>query len=368
MSAQPGAIRNIITAAITIFLVLGGLLGARLVVRWWQTSRLVVPPHLRVESPRVAPAAELEIPCWSCPSAKTWPIRFRTDLDLIAPLGDDVGNAAEFFALFEKQRGPRAAEATAMMERRFEDPDDFGLIVAPDDPLLREAEPWVDQAVMRFYPEIFPMEGVSTRITNLLVMLTFARSWAARGVDAEDAAIGLEDCRRAIRLGRLLRQDDVVIINDLVGLACIHLGTRGVYRIAQREGDLELALLASIVLGEVAPQRFMSMEKISALDLEPYMRWDSAGAYRLEMPDVFLETVATVSETLTERRFFGEIILPCHVIAHLGTPEQQHRAREILTRLATDDDPIIADFAQWALVNPLTDGMVAGYYPHPAQG
>ncbi len=77
-------------------------------------------------------------------------------------------------------------------------------------------------------------------------------------VDAEDPEEGLEDCRRAIRLGRLLRQDDVVIINDLVGLACIHIGTRGVYRIAQREGDTELALLASIILGEVAPQRMMT--------------------------------------------------------------------------------------------------------------
>ena len=35
---------------------------------------------------------------------------------------------------------------------------------------LLEAEPWVDQATMGFYPEIFRMEGAETRITNLLVM------------------------------------------------------------------------------------------------------------------------------------------------------------------------------------------------------
>lgn len=367
MTTQPGAVRTIITAAVTILFVLGGLLAARLVLRWWQTSRLIVPPHLLVESPRETQVSGLEVPCWSCPSAGDWPIEFRTDLDLIAPLGNGPGNAADFFALFEKERGPRAGDAEALMSRRFETEGDFGLIVAGDDELLVEAEPWIDQASMSFYPEIFPMEGVDTRITNLLFVLTFARSWTARGVAAENPEEGLEDCRRAIRLGRLLRQEDVTVIQDLVGLACIHIGTRGVYGIAQNESDLELSLLASIVLGEVAPQRFMTMEKISALDLEPYMRWDSSGAYRLEMPDSFLETIVTRSETLTERRFFGEIILPCHVIAHLGTPEQQHRAGEILTRLAADEDPIIADLARWALDNPVTDGMVAGYYPHPSK-
>ncbi len=179
--------------------------------------------------------------------------RFQT-ISLIAPLGDGPANAAEFFAAFEKQRGPRAADAEAMQARRVERSDDIGMVVAAADELLLEAEPWVDQATMRFYPDVFPMEGAGTRITNLLVMLTMARSWTARGVDADDPERGLDDCRRAIRLGRLLRQEDVVIINDLVGLACIHIGTRGVYRIAQGEGNTELALLASIVLG-VAPAR-----------------------------------------------------------------------------------------------------------------
>jgi hypothetical protein len=367
MTTQPGPIRTIITAAVTIFLVLGGLLGARLVLRWWQSSRLVVPPNSRVESPRGTTASKLEVPCWSCPSAKDWPVQFQTDLYLIAPLGEGTGNAAEFFAQFEKQRGPRAADATTMMDRRFEDENDFGLIVAPDDELLLEAEPWVDQAVMRFYPEIFPMEGTETRITNLLVLLTFVRSWAANGVAAEDPVAGLEDCRRAIRLGRLLRQDDVVIINDLVGLASIHLGARGVYRIAQRTGDDDLALLASIVLGEVAPQRFMTMEKISAFDLTPYMRLGPSGSHRLDMPDSQLEVAMTDAEGLTERRFFGEVILSANVILNLGTPEQQQRVRELLEELAAVDDAIIADFAQWALDTPPTEERLAEYYPHPAK-
>ncbi len=367
MTAQPGPIRTIITAAVTILLVLGGLLGARLVLRWWQSSRLVVPPNSRVESPRGTTASKLEVPCWSCPSAKTWPVRFQTDLDLIAPLGDGVGNAAEFFALFEKDRGPRAGDAEDLMSRRFEAEGDLGQIVAGDDELLLEAEPWIDQASMSFYPVVFPMEGTATRITNLLVMLTMARSWTARGVDAEESLMGLEDCRRAIRMGRLLRQEDVIIINDLVGLACIHIGTRGVYRIAQRDGDPELTLLASVVLGEVAPQRMMTATRISAVDLAPYLRRAPSGSFRLEMPDSQLDTVLDMAAGLTERRFFGEVILAANVILHLGTPDQKERMGALLGELAAREDPIIADFAQWALDTPPTDKALAEFYPHPME-
>jgi len=325
-----GSSRSGVLLAAAIVVVLGGLLAARLLGRAAPLAFAGSPPASVVPGPADIDPAILEVPCWSCPSATSWPVRFRTDLDLLAPLGDGPANAADWFAAFEKGRGPRADEAAAMMDRRFEHDSDLGLVVPPDDPLLLEAEPWVDQATMRFYPEIFPMEGVDTRITNLLVPLTFARSWTARGVDADDPAAGLEDCRRAIRLGRLLRQDDVVIINDLVGLACIHLGTRGVYRIAQREGDLELALLASVVLGEVAPQRLMTAEKITAFDLAPFIRRAGAGAITLDLPDAHFDRVVKTAAGISERRFFGEVILTGNVILYRGTPAQQARVRELL--------------------------------------
>jgi hypothetical protein len=365
MKPRSGPSRTGVIVAAAVVVALAGLLGVRLLALSAPSGNTPAAPPGSVAAPAPFDAAGLEIPCWSCPSARSWPVRFRTDLDLLAPLGDGPANAAEWFAAFEKGRGRRADEAEALMARRFEHDPELGMVVAPDDELLREAEPWVDQATMRFYPEIFRMEGAETRITDLLVMLTFARSWTARGVDAEDPEKGLEDCRRAVRLGRLLRQEDVVIINDLVGLACIHIGSRGIYRIAQREGDLELALLASVVLGELAPQRMMTAQRISTVDLAPFLRRDDSGRFRLDLPDAQVDALVELAGGLTERRFFGEVILTGNVILRLGTPEQQDRMRTLLDELAAEDDPIVADFAQWVLDHPPTDDELAEFYPHP---
>ncbi|MCU0305737.1 MAG: hypothetical protein MUC56_16930 [Thermoanaerobaculales bacterium] len=366
MSSDPTPARTIVTIALTIVVVFGGLLGARALVRWAQAAAPETP-RATVDVAAARHGSTLEVPCWSCPTAKSWPISFQTDLDLIAPLGDGGANAAEFFAAFQNHLGSRAGEGEALQGRRVNRVDDLGMVVAPDDELLLEAEPWVDQATMRFYPDYFPMEGWSTPYPNLLMMLTLARSWTARGVDAEDPADGLEDCRRAIRLGRLLRQDDAVIIVDLVGLACIHIGSRGIYRIAQREGDTELALLASVVIGEVAPQRLMTAEKITAFDLEPFILHDSDGRITLELPDAQLDAAMKMAEGLTERRFFGEVILTGSVVLKLGTPQQKIRVREQLERIAAGDDPILADLAQWVFDHPTTDEQISELYPRPIE-
>ena len=163
-------------------------------------------PAATVPPPATVALASLEVPCWSCPEASGWPIRFRTALDLLAPLGDGAANAGEWFALFEKERGPRHKEAAAFMDRRAVLPglEDFGEVVPGDDLLLLEAESWVNQAEISFYPEVFPLEALDTRLPNLLVPLAMARSWTARGVASDDPVRGLDDCRRAIRLGRHL--------------------------------------------------------------------------------------------------------------------------------------------------------------------
>ncbi len=347
MSFQASRSRMVpVLAAAAVVLLLGGLLSVRLMAR----DGGVVPPPGTVPPPQPFTVADFEVPCWSCPGAEDWPIRFRTDLDLLAPLGDGPANAAEFFVQFEKERGPRAAEGVAFRARRVKptraEDEWVGPVVPGDDPLLAEAEPWVDQATMRFYPDLLPITGANTRLTNLLLLLDMARSWTARGVAAADPAAGLADCRRAIRLGRLLRQEDAVLINDLVGLACIHIGTRGVYTIAQRTGDTKLALLASVVLGEVAPQRLYTSQRITSVDLGPFLSEPSPGTYALALPDSRLDAIVDLATAGPDRRFRGEGLLDLGVVEHYGTPAQQARARAVLDQVAAGDDPVTAPMAR----------------------
>ncbi len=352
MRANSNRFKTRVLLAAAVIVVLAGFLGARLIARSRVASdpgplagKAVVPPALALD------ISALEVPCWSCPSAKEWPVTFQTDLDILAPLGTGEQNAGLWFKDFAKPDGPRFEEAVAMMARRVDHAGDLGKILLCDDPLLIEAEPWCDQATMHFYPDIFPLEGFSTRIPNLVVALTFARSWIARGLDQEDPQRGIEDCRRAIRLGRLLRQEDVTIISDLVGLACIHIGARGMYDIALRAGDLEMALLASVVIGEVAPQRQMTSERVTRFDFSPYIRKTETGDYRVDMPDGVLEKALDGVDTWTERRFYGEAVLVANFTRFLGTEDQQRVANEFLAGLSASEDPFLVEFAAWAMEN-----------------
>jgi hypothetical protein len=61
----------------------------------------------------------------------------------------------------------------------------------------------------------------------LLLAITLAKSWAARAETATEPALAKEDCRRAVRLGRLILQDDVTLIANRIGLACVRYGATG---------------------------------------------------------------------------------------------------------------------------------------------
>jgi hypothetical protein len=351
-----------VIAAFAVVVVLGGLLVVRLLA---QEPAIALAPSASVPEPARLDAGSLEVPCWSCPYAKEWPLRFRTDLDLLAPLGTGDRNAGEFFALFEKERGSRAKDALAFMDRRVETPghEEIGAAVPGDDPLLLEAEPWVDQAQLWFYPDIYPMEGIATRIPNLLFTLALARSWTLRGVLAEDPLEGIEDCRRAIRLGRLLRQEDVILINDLVGLACIHIGSRGVFEIAQRTGDHDLALLASIVLGEVAPQRLFTSQRITALDVTPDLSRNADGSYHLDSSERRIEALIDTLESSPDRRFLGEALMDSHAVLYLGTESQRARIRKAVESVAGCDDAVFETVAKQVLSEPPSEELFKQLLP-----
>jgi hypothetical protein len=306
-------------------------------------------PAARVPAPAPVDLARFEIPCWSCQAALTWPVRSRVDLDLVAPLGDGTGNAALFFRDFARGSGRRRAELEAARAAMIPGPDEGAKVFPPDHPLLLEAEPWTEQATMRFYPELLPLAGWETEIPDLVFALELSRSWIARGRAAGGEA-ALEDFRRVVRLGRLLRQEDTTLVQDLVGLGCLRRGLDAIYDAQRERGDLAGALVAAAALGELAPQRLMSSERVTRADVS---RWLSADRKRVEIPASQLDGLVATAEGDPDRRFRGEAILSLGVVAHLGTPEARERARRVLESAASGADERLAALAAWSLAHPV---------------
>ena len=341
-----------VVVAAGVAVLLAGSLAARLVERWAEPRPAA--PYAVVPAPAPVEISTLEIPCWSCGESKEWAVRFRTDLDLLAPLGNGPANAADYFKDFTKvPEGPRYQEFVQARKAAVAGPDWLGDVLPPDHPLLGEAEPWCDQATMRFYPDIYPLEGYRTRIPNLLHMLHLAKGWVARGMATEELDAALDDFRRAIRLGRLLRQEDGVIISDLVGLACIRFGAEGIYRRSVAAGDLERAVIASVVVGEVAPQRLITSERITSAAVTARATIDEEGLVDLRLDNEGLERAIEVAATGPDRRFRAEAIVMLSFVRHLGTPGQQTRAAEVLDEIAASPDPMIAEAARWSRDTPL---------------
>jgi hypothetical protein len=353
------SVRFGIFAAVGLVVVLVGLLVARLLGRAARTAyALQAPPAAIVPAPRPCDLSKLEMPCWGCIWAQKWPLRWVTDLDMLAPLGTGTANAATWFAAFAKPNGPRFAEAEAAMARRVEHgplriAPKGNEVLPPNDPLLAEAAPWCDQATMRFYPDVFPVQGGRTQLPNNLFMLNLARSWIARGHDAANFEDAMADFRRVIRLGRLLRQDDVVVIDDLLGFSYIRWGAEEIYDRAIKEGKTELALLAAVVAGEGAPQRYLSAARMTAVEIAPYLRKSAESPYELELSADRFKTIRETAESGPDRRFRNEAIFSLRFVAALGAGPTRPSARELLEKLALDPDPIVAANARWSLATPV---------------
>jgi hypothetical protein len=338
--------RTLVLAALAVVAVL----AAALVIRWRNGSPSPAPaarPLARLTTP--VPPAHVplpihidvpKVPCWSCPDSEKWPIRFQTDLDVLAPLGDGPANAGLWLKDFARPQGARLEEAEAATKRRVEAPGGIGLVLPPNDPLLEEAEPWADQSSMRFYPDVWAAEGASTPIPNLLVAITLSRSWVARAASNPDSPAAIEDCRRAIRWGRLLRQEDATVIQDLVGLACIRIGAEQLYELAARRGDQPLMLAAAIVQGEAAPQRLRSAEFMTRILTD--------GKYEKVMGQN-VDRAIQAAETSPDRRFRNEAIVMLGFTRFMGTSDQRESAEKTLTGLKSSSDALTAGNARWAL-------------------
>ena len=350
------AVGVIVGACVVLTLV--ALLPVRLLSRDSGPAHAAPPPAARVPAPEAVDATKLAFPCWACKDAESWPLRFRTDLDLLAPLGTGPANAGTFFGAFAKQGGPRAEEGSAALKRAVDRPG-VGKVLPPDDPLLLEAEPWCDQATLELYPEVFPIEGYETRLANMGLVLTMARSWIARGQDAASLEAALADFRRVVRLGRLLREEDVVLINDLVGLACVRIGAEAIYDRARAAGKLDLALAASVVVGEAAPQRLLTASRITAIEVGPYFRKPAAGSPSLELPAGYVETIRTAALTAPDRRFRGEATLTLWVLSRAAAQAADRaRAAETVQDVAGGKDVSLSALARWCVEHPADDKAV----------
>ena len=347
-----------VTAAGAVIAVLVVLLVIRVVNGDQNVLRAATSAHRSGTTAAAAPLPprktldidSLVIPCWSCPNSEASPLGFRTDLDLLAPLGLGALNAAEWYSAFTRPDGSRAKEAAAITNRQVDHPT-FGKILPPDDPFLTEAQPWVEQARMHFYPDVYPLEGFQTKVPNLTLALTLARSWVARGRQAEQFDAAMADFQRTVRLGRLLRQDDATVINDLVGLAAIRLGVEAIYDRARTEGRLDLAVTAAVIAGEAPAQRLLSAARMTSAEVMPYLH-RAAGHTTLSIPDDHFTEIRKIALDSPDRRFRVITCASLSLVASFGTGDQQSKAVEALRTLASSADPVISEEARWHLANP----------------
>ncbi|MCB1033851.1 MAG: hypothetical protein KDD47_08475, partial [Acidobacteria bacterium] len=136
------------------------------------------------------------------------------------------------------------------------------------------------------------------------------------------------------------------VIADLVGIAVIRMGTQALYDHALREGDLPTALASAAVLGEMAPQRFLTSDRINRLDVTK-----EALSYgkKMEVADHVVLRLARAAESGPERRFRIEALLQLAFVSRFGTAFQREKAESLLERLEEDPDPFVAYQARWAL-------------------
>lgn len=281
---------------------------------------------------------------------------FQVDLDLLAPLGTKPGNGAEWFARFQRQIGERRQEVERAQEFAlgWEFYGKERKVLPPDHPLLIEAEPWVDSADWSFYPEVWPWQGGSTPIANHLFALQLGRSWVARGQAASNPETALADYRRTVRLGRLLLQDDVVLIQNLIGIALIRTGTEAIFDHARAHGDGAVAALAALAIQDCTALRLELTRRFQRLAVfqDFVSRVTSAeGVSRTELrlPD---DRFATLIQTATSdpiRALRIEVVTPLWITSHIGTDAQRKQAQETLDAMAQDSDEMVAVAAKLIL-------------------
>ena len=334
--------RHRVLLAVGLLVFLAALLGARISARTsFHDVPLAAPGAAAVPEPTPIVVSELPTPfCWGCSWNREAPLDFQMDLDLLAPLGNGPDNAAVWLAGFAKGGARRASDGGVVYSGRLAEviiDGDTWRVLPGDDPLLLEAEGWVDQARCRFYPDVWKPAGVKTKVPDLLLTLHLSRSWIVRGKLTDDPRQARRDFRRAIRLGRLLRQDDVTVIQDLVAIANIRIGAQALYELARREGDAGTMVVAALTMADKDAMRQHTARWITTFE----------SAFRPGGPsDAELESMVELLRALSERRFRMEGLISLQAVKHVGTPDQRERAVAVLDEYAGGDDELLAGMAR----------------------
>ncbi len=305
------------------------------------------PPSEVDEPPRLTLAELPDASDWTAADWQAGGLDYRIDLDLLAPLGTGGGNLATWLARF-MDGGPEG-DAALGRASTVEIPG-FGewSLLPFDDPLLLAAEPWIDQRTCRFYPDVFTYDSFDFQLPDLGVSLVLGRTWIARGLGQPGTLEAAKaDARRAGRLGRLLLQDDVMVLPNLVGMALIRFGAEALYELARREGDGAGAALAALVLADSAALRAETIRRKDLAEdaiahlVEPPIVGLLTGPV-LDIRDLEVEGVISVAESPASRALRLEALTGLYLVEHMGTRSQSKRAAGVLMRLSADADPLVA--------------------------
>lgn len=311
-------------------------------------------PPASIEEPRGLSLSELPDPFdWTSFDWLADGLGYKVDLDLLAPLGSGDGNLATWLVLFMDD-GVLREEAIETLARAstVENGDLAGWSVLPfDDPILLKAEPWVDQQSCRFYPGELQFDSLFYQGPDLSLALSLGRTWIARGYQHFlDPPVAKADIRRALRLGRLLLQDDVTVSQNLVATELIRAGVKALYDLARREGDGFVAALAVLALADSAALRSETLKRsavatnVPAHVVEPPIIGRLTGPV-LDIRDFEVDDVVVLAGSYASRALRLEALAALYLIEHMGTRSQSERAAAALERLSADSDPLVATAA-----------------------
>lgn len=202
------------------------------------------------------------------------------------------------------------------------------------------------------YPDVLSIEG--GELPYLPFFMRLGRTWLDRGDEAPDPRRALADYRRVVKLGRLLLQDDVTVIQDLVGLALIGLAAERLYDLAKHQKDATGMIVASLVMNDAAGigsytrtrMRNLSRPPVTSRPCESWWPWSRRALFLGHE----LEAARKLATSSAERRMRLEALSSLRYIASAGGDEISSEARSVLSQVAkSDPDRLVRRLAKWHL-------------------